>query len=94
MGRPVLASDVGGLVELVQHGVTGLVFRAESTEALVAEGARVGRDPRLRARLGEAARDYVERERSWIRIAPTCLTLYQELQATKESPRVVVGHAR
>jgi PEP-CTERM/exosortase A-associated glycosyltransferase len=83
MGRAVLASDVGGLVELVEHEVTGLVFHAESVESFVAEAARLGRDRSLRQRLGDAARRLVERERSWEQIGSRWVTLYAELGAER-----------
>lgn len=79
MGRAVLASDVGGLLELVQHGVTGLIFRAESRGALVDEAARLAGDPALSASLGTAARRHVERERTWRRVVSTYLPVYGQL---------------
>jgi glycosyltransferase involved in cell wall biosynthesis len=38
-GRPVLASRIGGLNEVVRHGVTGLLFAPVSTDGLI-EGIR------------------------------------------------------
>ncbi len=79
MGCPVVASDVGGLLELIQHEVTGLVFPAESTEAMVAELTRLGGDPRFRAGLGIAARAHVERERTWPRVVSHYLSIYDDV---------------
>ncbi len=79
MGRPLLASDVGGLAELIQHDVTGLLFHAESRASLVAEAVRIGKDSGLRSSLGERARRHVERERSWKQIVSGYLTLYEGL---------------
>ncbi len=79
MGRPVLASDVGGLLELVKHEVTGLIFRAESRGALVDEAARLAGDPALSESLGAAARRHVERERTWHRVVATYLPVYGQL---------------
>jgi PEP-CTERM/exosortase A-associated glycosyltransferase len=67
MARPVLASDVGGLAELIRHDETGLLFRTESQEELVAMAVRLGGDAGLRRGLGERARAYVLRERTWAR---------------------------
>lgn len=75
-GCPVVASDVGGLRELVQHEVTGLIFRAESTASLVREVARVGHDANFRARLGAAAREHVVRQRTWEQVVSRYLTIY------------------
>ena len=76
MGCPVVASDVGGLLELIEHGVTGLVFHAESTESFVHEVARLGVDASLRSRLGAAARKHVLEERSWQRVVARYLAIY------------------
>jgi glycosyltransferase involved in cell wall biosynthesis len=65
MGRPVLASDVGGLAELIHHDSTGVLFRAEDPAAFLEEAIILARDPELRARLGKSARAHVESERSW-----------------------------
>jgi glycogen synthase len=43
--RPLLASPVGGLVEMVQPGVTGWLTRGTSVEALTAEIQRLAADP-------------------------------------------------
>jgi glycosyltransferase involved in cell wall biosynthesis len=59
MGRPVLASDIEGNRSLVEDGVTGLLFRDESE--LEAKAERLVLDPGLRARLGAAGRERVER---------------------------------
>jgi PEP-CTERM/exosortase A-associated glycosyltransferase len=68
MERPVLASDVGGLAELVQPGVTGLLFRSGSREDFLDQAVRAGHDHALRRRLGIAARAHLVEERSWASI--------------------------
>ena len=55
-GRPVVATEVGGLVDAVEDGVTGVVVRPGDADALRAAVARVVGDRRLAKRLGEAAR--------------------------------------
>ena len=54
-GLPVIASRVGGNVELVGHDATGLLFEAGDDAGLAACMARLLDDPALRARLGAAA---------------------------------------
>ena len=68
MARPVVASDVGGLAELIEHDVTGLLVPAESREGLVDALAHLARDAEARRRLGTRAREAMIRERSWPRI--------------------------
>src|SRR5947208_3171096 len=59
-GRAVLASDIEGNRSLVDHGVTGFLFRDEADFALRA--AQLVSDPELRARLGLAGRELVAQQ--------------------------------
>src|SRR5437870_8206477 len=55
-GRPVIAADIGGLGELVEDGVTGLLVPPGEAEPLTRAIERVGSDLELAARMGEAGR--------------------------------------
>jgi PEP-CTERM/exosortase A-associated glycosyltransferase len=79
MAQPVLASDVGGLAELIEHGVTGLLFVAEDRDSFLAEAERIGSDPQLRQTLGASARAHVLTARTWDRIIPRHLEVYGAL---------------
>ncbi len=50
-GRPILASDIGGMAEKVRHGVDGLHFRAGSAESLVDRLVEAIETPGLWSRL-------------------------------------------
>lgn len=54
-GLPVVASRVGGVPEIVEHGVHGLLFESGSVEAAASALDRLMRDEALRLRLGESA---------------------------------------
>lgn len=55
--RPAVAVDVGGIRELVEHEVSGLVLHRDATSAAVAAAlARLARDPALARAQGLAAR--------------------------------------
>ena len=58
-GRPVVASRVGGLPDLVPDGVAGLLVPPRDDAALAAALARVLGDAPLAARLGAGARAHV-----------------------------------
>jgi PEP-CTERM/exosortase A-associated glycosyltransferase len=79
MARTVLASDVGGLAELIEHGVTGLLFAAENRDSFLDEAERIGRDRQLRQTLGAAARAHVLEARTWNRIILRHLGIYGAL---------------
>ncbi len=63
--KPVLASDVPAVRELIRHGETGWLFPAEDTAALAESAAALLRDEPLRRCLGDAGRAYVEADRQW-----------------------------
>jgi glycosyltransferase involved in cell wall biosynthesis len=56
VGRAVVASDVGGLRDVVQHGVTGLVVPPGDPGALAAALDNLLDDPQTRLRMGAAGR--------------------------------------
>jgi glycosyltransferase involved in cell wall biosynthesis len=63
-GRPVIATAVGGLPEVVRDGETGLVVPPASPKALADAVDRLWRDRELTRRLGESAhRDALDRFR-------------------------------
>jgi glycosyltransferase involved in cell wall biosynthesis len=54
-GTPVIATDVGGVGEIVRHGVNGLLVPPEDTTAMAGAIARLAGDEALRERLRRAA---------------------------------------
>ena len=76
--RPVVATAVGALPEVVAHGQTGIVVppgdRGQLADALV----RLARDPGLRARLGAAGRERARTEFSIGRMIGRTLAVYEE----------------
>lgn len=54
-GKPIVASAIGGLTDVVRDGETGLLVPPGNREALGAAMGRLAGDPELRARMGEAA---------------------------------------
>lgn len=61
-GVPVVASDLGGLPELVGHGVDGLVVPPEDPVALAAALDRLAEDPVQALAMGAAARQRMLRD--------------------------------
>jgi glycosyltransferase involved in cell wall biosynthesis len=62
LGRPVVASALSGIPELVEDEDTGLLVQPGDRAALAAALARLAGDPALRRRLGAAGRAHVEAE--------------------------------
>ena len=55
-GRPVVATAVGGVPEVVIHGETGLLVEPDDPDALAGAIRTLANDPRRAQRLGDAAR--------------------------------------
>jgi type III pantothenate kinase len=55
-GRPVVATRVGGLVDAVEDGVTGLLVPAGDARGLHHDLAKLLNTPELRGHLGEEGR--------------------------------------
>jgi len=81
-GKPVIASRVGGVPEIVIEGETGLLFPAENDRALAAALARLASDTALRERLGAAGRRAAG-EFTWPAIAGQYSRIYSEVTAAQ-----------
>jgi glycosyltransferase involved in cell wall biosynthesis len=57
-GCPIVSTNVGGIPELIQDGVNGLLCPPEKPECLAEKIGRLIDDPELRKKLGHAARAY------------------------------------
>lgn len=57
-GTPVVAADIGGLAELVEHGTTGLLVPPDDVDALSSSLVALLADGPLRTTLGAAARAF------------------------------------
>ena len=76
-GRPVVATDVGGLRDAVQDDVTGLVVEPGSPGALREAMLRLLGDAELRSRLGGAARAYAEANLGWEQVVRRLVDAYE-----------------
>jgi len=84
-GTPVVASNVGGIPEVVSDGVTGLLADYDEAAPAVFEAAlaealnRVIADPDAAGRMGAAGRERAVREFGWDAIARRTVTVYEEV---------------
>lgn len=78
-GRPVVATRVGALPDVVEEGRSGLLVPAQDPPALAAALLRLITDPALAADMGAYARHLCETRFAWGPIARHILNTYQSL---------------
>lgn len=83
LGLPVIGTNVGGLPEVIDNDVTGLIIKpkdvAETTKAL----ENLIANPKLRIKLGENGRKKTERLYDWDKNVDKMQALYQSLLNVK-----------
>lgn len=75
--KPVIASEVGGIVDVIIDGETGLLVPEKNEGALALAILRVLSDSSLAAALGEQGRLHASRVFDWDRCADLTLGVYQ-----------------
>ncbi len=84
--RPVVASAVGGLAEVVEEGQTGYLVPPGDEMALAQAIDKVLSDKGKAEEMGRRAREMVEERFSWERIAQETKRVYEEVVAQGEGP--------
>jgi glycosyltransferase involved in cell wall biosynthesis len=82
-GVPVVASAVGGLLDSVADGVTGVLVPPRDPDALAAALRALLADPARRAAMGRAGRRRALACFGWERIAEATLDAYRSLGAIR-----------
>jgi glycosyltransferase involved in cell wall biosynthesis len=80
-GRPVVAGAVGGLLDLVADGETGLLVPPRDVPALRGALEQLLGDTGLRRRMGDAARERVRAHFAWPAVTDATLAAYEEALA-------------
>ena len=82
-GAAVVASNVGGIPEVVMDGETGLLVPPSDPEALADALNILVRDADLAASMGKAGRERAAAEFGWTTIAAQTAALYEELTTAR-----------
>jgi glycosyltransferase involved in cell wall biosynthesis len=91
LSRPVVASDVGGIPEMIQDGVTGLLVPHDQPESLAAAIVRLLKDHSLADTIARAGHDLVH-DRFCIELMVKAVEeIYETGAAHVRLPRVVAG---
>jgi glycogen(starch) synthase len=84
-GLPVVASEVGGIPEVVRHGETGLLVRPGDVDCLAEVLDRLVAEPQLRTRLSAGARARAGAY-AWPALAARVASLYADALAPDGMP--------
>ncbi|HUH14413.1 MAG TPA: glycosyltransferase family 4 protein [Gaiellaceae bacterium] len=85
-GRPVVATNVGGVPDVVSDGEHGFLVDVGDVEALAERLARLAADPALRERMGAAGRAHVLSRYAVERLVDDVDRLYRSLLAAASEP--------
>ena len=83
-GRPVVATRVGGVSDIVRDGVDGFLADVADVELLGARLAELAGDPELRARMGSAGCAHVTERYAVARLVDDVDRLYRSLLPSRE----------
>ena len=82
-GVPVVASDIGGITDIVEHDQSGVLVPPGDAAHLAQALERLARDPALRARLGSAGAQRVRSAFGWPEIMAKWDAVYRGLAQTR-----------
>ena len=84
-GKPVVASRIGGIPELVIDGETGVLFEPGNASDLARQVSQLMNNPTLRARMGAAGRERAVQQFSIEKHNANLLAVYRSLLRTPDA---------
>ncbi|MEM4953709.1 MAG: glycosyltransferase, partial [Desulfurococcaceae archaeon] len=81
---PVIASNVGGIPEVIQHMVNGILIDPGDLNALSNSIITLLQDKNFREKLAHSARKTIEERFSWNMVIPQIVQTYEDLLKTRQ----------
>jgi glycosyltransferase involved in cell wall biosynthesis len=75
-GLPVIATSVGGIPEIVENGINGVLVPPENSEILFSSLILLAEDAELRRRLGDNLKASIQEDFSFEKMVDKTLALY------------------
>jgi glycosyltransferase involved in cell wall biosynthesis len=83
MGKPVVASGLGALTDLVVDGVTGLIFKPNDPQALASALEKLLKNDVMRINMGNAGKNRIDSEFTVSRMTEHFMMTYAEMVGSK-----------
>ncbi len=78
-GKPILASNTGGVYALVKDGVNGWLLKPKSIDEIAINVVKMIKESALMKKMGESSREFAVSKFSMSRMADEMISLYREL---------------
>jgi len=88
-GLPIVGSRAGGIPELVEHGVNGLLVNAGDAESLAQAIRYLADDPELRSQMRVRNRAKAEARLEWSQVTRRYISIYASVAPLLEYPTLV-----
>ena len=84
LGLPVVASNVGGIPDVVVDGVSGILVPEKNPEALANAYKRLAAEPELQKQLLEGAQKRIDECFNWSKIVERQIAVYEKIKNKKK----------
>ena len=84
-GKPVVATNVGGIPDVVDHGQTGYLVPPNDPASLAKAVIALLTDRRARLEMGQKAQEKARRDLSWTSIAEQTIHVYEKAMTSAKS---------
>ena len=84
LGLPVVASNVGGIPDVVVDGVSGILVPEKAPEALANAYKRLAAEPELQKQLLEGAQKRIDECFNWSKIVERQIAVYEKIKNKKK----------
>ena len=84
LGLPVVASNVGGIPDVVVDGVSGILVPEKNPEALANAYKRLAAEPELQKKLLEGAQKRIDECFNWSKIVERQIAVYEKIKNKKK----------
>ena len=83
MEKPVIATNVGGIPELIKDGETGFLVEKGNHEQIIEKISFLLENPEIAGKMGTAGRKFIEENFSWEKIAGEFKNIIDDLESDK-----------